>query len=155
MLGLKRTGSSRLPASEKSGRVSRRSETGSAIRSSDGGVDDRAGLHPNRFRLQLREDFLDPTAQPMDGRVEGATSSTRAVSASAPGTWKRSYGLRGMRWIGIAKAAAQVHLTAIAYSKSAARSSGVPSIEALTQFFVGLQWDLAFPGLRKPPIGGG
>lgn len=30
------------------------------------------------------------------------------------GTWKRSYGLRRMRWIGIAKATAQVHLTAIA-----------------------------------------
>lgn len=32
------------------------------------------------------------------------------------GTWKRSYGLRRMRWIGIAKAAAQVRLTAIAYN---------------------------------------
>jgi Transposase DDE domain len=32
------------------------------------------------------------------------------------GTWKRSYGLRRMRWTGIANAAAQVHLTAIAYN---------------------------------------
>jgi IS5 family transposase len=32
------------------------------------------------------------------------------------GTWKRSYRLRRMRWLGIAKAAAQVHLTAIAYN---------------------------------------
>jgi IS5 family transposase len=32
------------------------------------------------------------------------------------GTWKRSYGLRRMRWVGIAKAAAQVRLTAIAYN---------------------------------------
>ena len=32
------------------------------------------------------------------------------------GTWKRSYGLRRMRWRGIAKAAVQVHLTAIAYN---------------------------------------
>jgi len=32
------------------------------------------------------------------------------------GTWKRSYGLRRMRWRGLAKAAAQVHLTAIAYN---------------------------------------
>lgn len=32
------------------------------------------------------------------------------------GTWKRCYGLRRMRWRGIAKAAAQVHLTAIAYN---------------------------------------
>ncbi|GAC1587717.1 MAG: IS5 family transposase [Sphingomicrobium sp.] len=32
------------------------------------------------------------------------------------GTWKRCYGLRRMRWRGIAKAAAQVHLTAVAYN---------------------------------------
>lgn len=32
------------------------------------------------------------------------------------GTWKRSYGLSRMRWHGIAKAAAQVRLTAIAYN---------------------------------------
>jgi IS5 family transposase len=32
------------------------------------------------------------------------------------GTWKRSYGLRRMRWRGLAKAAAQIHLTAIAYN---------------------------------------
>jgi IS5 family transposase len=32
------------------------------------------------------------------------------------GTWKRCYGLRRMRWRGLAKAAVQVHLTAIAYN---------------------------------------
>lgn len=32
------------------------------------------------------------------------------------GTWKRSYGLRRMRWRGIAKATVQVYLTAIAYN---------------------------------------
>lgn len=32
------------------------------------------------------------------------------------GTWKRSYGLRRMRWSGLAKAAVQVRLTAIAYN---------------------------------------
>ncbi|WP_245270108.1 transposase [Nitrobacter hamburgensis] len=32
------------------------------------------------------------------------------------GTWKRSYGLRRMRWRGLAKAAAQIRLTAIAYN---------------------------------------
>ena len=32
------------------------------------------------------------------------------------GTWKRCYGLRRMRWRGLEKAAAQVHLTAIAYN---------------------------------------
>jgi IS5 family transposase len=31
------------------------------------------------------------------------------------GTWKRCYGLRRMRWRGLAKATIQVHLTAIAY----------------------------------------
>ena len=32
------------------------------------------------------------------------------------GTWKRSYGLRRMRWRGLAKAALQVQLTAMAYN---------------------------------------
>jgi transposase, IS5 family len=32
------------------------------------------------------------------------------------GTWKRSYGLRRMRWRGLAKAAVQIRLTAIAYN---------------------------------------
>lgn len=32
------------------------------------------------------------------------------------GTWKRCYGLRRMRWRGLPKSAAQVHLTAIAYN---------------------------------------
>ena len=32
------------------------------------------------------------------------------------GTWKRCYGQRRMRWRGLAKAAVQVHLTAIAYN---------------------------------------
>ena len=32
------------------------------------------------------------------------------------GTWKRSYGLRRMRWRGLAKAALQVRLTAKAYN---------------------------------------
>jgi IS5 family transposase len=32
------------------------------------------------------------------------------------GTWKRSYGLRRIRWMGLAKAALQIRLTAIAYN---------------------------------------
>ncbi|WP_350339847.1 transposase [Pararhizobium gei] len=32
------------------------------------------------------------------------------------GTWKRSYGLRRMRWRGLAKAGVQILLTAIAYN---------------------------------------
>lgn len=32
------------------------------------------------------------------------------------GTWKRRYGLRRMRWRGLAKAGLQVRLTAIAYN---------------------------------------
>lgn len=40
------------------------------------------------------------------------------------GTWERSYGLRRMRmrWRGLAKAAVQVHLTAIAYNLKRTRS---------------------------------
>jgi transposase, IS5 family len=37
------------------------------------------------------------------------------------GTWKRSYGLRRMRWRGLAKAALQVRLTAIAYNLKGTR----------------------------------
>ncbi|KKC33039.1 transposase, partial [Devosia psychrophila] len=32
------------------------------------------------------------------------------------GTWKRSYGLRRMRWRGLAKAGVQIRITAIAYN---------------------------------------
>ena len=32
------------------------------------------------------------------------------------GTWKRSYGLRRLRWMGLAKASLQIRLTAIAYN---------------------------------------
>jgi transposase, IS5 family len=32
------------------------------------------------------------------------------------GTWKHSYGLRRMRWIGLAKAGLQVRLAAMAYN---------------------------------------
>ena len=32
------------------------------------------------------------------------------------GTWRRSYGLRRMRWRGLAKAGVQIRLTAIAYN---------------------------------------
>jgi transposase, IS5 family len=41
------------------------------------------------------------------------------------GTWKRSYGLRRMQWLGLAKAALQVRLTAIAYNLK--RSLRLPS----------------------------
>ena len=44
------------------------------------------------------------------------------------GTWKRCYGLRRMRWRGLAKAAVQVHLTAIAYNlKRTMNSLAVPA----------------------------
>jgi IS5 family transposase len=38
------------------------------------------------------------------------------------GTWKRSYGLRRVRWRGLAKAALQIRLTAIAYNMKRALS---------------------------------
>jgi IS5 family transposase len=44
------------------------------------------------------------------------------------GTWKRCYGLRRMRWRGLAKAAIQVHLTAIAYNLK--RSLNILSAQA-------------------------
>lgn len=44
------------------------------------------------------------------------------------GTWKRSYGLRRMRWRSLAKAAVQVHLTAIAYNLK--RTMGILAAQA-------------------------
>ena len=38
------------------------------------------------------------------------------------GTWKRSYGLRRMRWIGLARAGLQVRLTAIAFNLTRTRN---------------------------------
>lgn len=44
------------------------------------------------------------------------------------GTWKRSYGLRRMRWRGLTKAAVQVHLTAIAYNLIPAALTNDPHV---------------------------
>jgi transposase, IS5 family len=46
----------------------------------------------------------------------GAIHRIRARIEKIFGTWKRSYGLRRMRWRGLAKAALQVRLTAVAYN---------------------------------------
>ena len=52
-------------------------------------------------------------------RLEAWNAEVRAVRCRIEkvfGTWKRSYGLRRMRWLGLAKAGLQVRLTAIAYN---------------------------------------
>jgi IS5 family transposase len=52
-------------------------------------------------------------------RLEAWNAEVRAVRCRIEkvfGTWKRSYGLRRMRWLGLAKASLQVRLTAIAYN---------------------------------------
>jgi IS5 family transposase len=46
----------------------------------------------------------------------GAIQRMRARVEKIFGTWKRCYGLRRMRWRGLARAAAQVHFTATAYN---------------------------------------
>jgi len=45
-----------------------------------------------------------------------AIHQTRGRIEKIFGTWKRSYGLRRMRWRGLAKAAIQIHFTALAYN---------------------------------------
>ena len=52
-------------------------------------------------------------------RLEAWNAEVRAVRCPIEkvfGTWKRSYGLRRMRWLGLAKAGLQVRLTATAYN---------------------------------------
>jgi hypothetical protein len=55
--------------------------------------------------LLLRQDELDSA-------LRAFTSPREKIF----GTWKRCYGLRRMRWRGLARAAAQVRFTAIAYN---------------------------------------
>ena len=52
-------------------------------------------------------------------RLEAHNAAVRQVRCRIEkvfGTWKRSYGLRRMRWLGLAKAGLQVRLAAIAYN---------------------------------------
>ncbi len=52
-------------------------------------------------------------------RLDAHNTAVRRVRCRVErvfGTWKRSYGLRRMRWIGLAKAGLQVRLAAIAYN---------------------------------------
>jgi IS5 family transposase len=58
----------------------------------------------------------DTAAQAAFLARNGAIHRVRARIEKIFGTWKRSYGLRRMRWRGLAKAALQVRLTAIAYN---------------------------------------
>ena len=58
----------------------------------------------------------DAAAQAAFLARNGAIHRVRARIEKIFGTWKRSYGLRRMRWRGLAKAALQVRLTAIAYN---------------------------------------
>jgi transposase, IS5 family len=58
----------------------------------------------------------DAAAQAAFLARNGAIHRVRAQIEKIFGTWKRSYGLRRMRWRGLAKAALQVRLTAMAYN---------------------------------------
>ncbi len=52
-------------------------------------------------------------------RLEAHNAAVRRVRCRIEkvfGTWKRSYGLRRMRWLGLAKAGLQVRLAAVAYN---------------------------------------
>ena len=52
-------------------------------------------------------------------RLEAHNAAVRRVRCRIEkvfGTWKRSYGLRRMRWLGLAKARLQVRLAAMAYN---------------------------------------
>jgi IS5 family transposase len=64
----------------------------------------------------------DTTAQARLRAHNAAIHPIRARIEKIFGTWKRSYGLRRMRWRGLAKAALQVRLTAIAYNITRTRS---------------------------------
>jgi IS5 family transposase len=46
----------------------------------------------------------------------GAIQRVRARVEKIFGTWKRCYGLRRMRWRGLARATAQIHFSTTAYN---------------------------------------
>ena len=58
----------------------------------------------------------DAAAKAVVRARNGAIHRIRVWIEKIFGTWKRSYGLRRMRWRGLAKAALQVRLTAMAYN---------------------------------------
>ena len=64
-------------------------------------------------------------------RLEARNAEVRRVRARIEkvfGTCKRCYGLRRMRWLGLAKAGLQVRLTAIAYNlRRSWRLAAVPA----------------------------
>ena len=88
--------------------------------------------------LARPEHLLDPAANPPDlggqpkvvqtgtwggeaalARLQAWNAEVRRVRCRIEkvfGTWKRSYGLRRMRWLGLAKAGLQVRLAAMAYN---------------------------------------
>lgn len=70
-----------------------------------------AGGTPRLLRKVNRK--RDPDAVAAHNRP---LQAIRARVEKIFGTWKRGYGFRHMRWIGLAKATLQVHLTTIAYN---------------------------------------
>ena len=70
-------------------------------------------------RILLQTRTRESSARLRRRRLEAHNRPLRPIRARIEkifGTWKRSYGLRRMRWRGLAKAALQVRLTAIAYN---------------------------------------
>ncbi|MBB2159394.1 IS5 family transposase [Gluconacetobacter sacchari] len=100
-----------------------------AIPNDPGEVFADSAYRGNHFRDTVRSKggTLRVAATSMWGRDEQETLArlkawndavhrTRGRIEKIFGTWKRSYGLRRMRWRGLAKAAIQIHVTAIAYN---------------------------------------
>ena len=100
-----------------------------AIPNDPGEVFADSAYRGNHFRDAVRSKggTLRVAATSMWGRDEQETLAqlkawndtvhrTRGRIEKIFGTWKRSYGLRRMRWRGLAKAAIQIHVTAIAYN---------------------------------------
>ena len=73
-------------------------------------------MHEDQRRLVYIHTWGGPEAL---ARLEAWNAEVRAVRCRIEkvfGTWKHSYGLRRMRWLGLAKAGLQVRLTATAYN---------------------------------------
>ncbi|WEZ82309.1 transposase [Rhizobium sp. 32-5/1] len=74
---------------------------------------------PFTFRIKARDAFAGVRIFQIQARLEAYNQPIHRIRGRIEkifGTWKRSYGLRRVRWRRLAKAGAQIRLTAIAYN---------------------------------------
>src|SRR5450759_36679 len=73
-------------------------------------------IHNQAYNMCKPGTTFRENRNPTPMKSSTCTDEARFTVQVGFGTWKRSYGLRRMRWKGLAKATLQVRLTALAYN---------------------------------------